>query len=120
MLLSDGKYILIQKLQAIYRTFSTLDVIYIIISYFLFQSWKMTHARRLLRQNRKNFAYYVRRLYSTDRPYSTAVGILEETYQSDAGESISGVKPYSSVPGPKCLPIIGNSWRFAPIIGKDQ
>ncbi|KAK9685542.1 Cytochrome P450 [Popillia japonica] len=78
----------------------------------------MTHARRLLRQNRKNFAYYVRRLYSTDRPYSTAVGILEETYQSDAGESISGVKPYSSVPGPKCLPIIGNSWRFAPIIGQ--
>lgn len=28
-------------------------------------------------------------------------------------------KPYSSIPGPKELPLIGNSWRFAPIIGKD-
>lgn len=27
-------------------------------------------------------------------------------------------KPYSSIPGPKEWPIIGNSWRFAPIIGK--
>ncbi|KAI4467557.1 cytochrome p450 [Holotrichia oblita] len=78
----------------------------------------MTHARRLLRQTTKSFAYYVRRLYSTDRPYSTVVGILEESYQSDVGETVSDAKPYSSVPGPKCLPIIGNSWRFAPIIGQ--
>lgn len=28
-------------------------------------------------------------------------------------------KPYSSIPGPKEWPLIGNSWRFAPIIGKD-
>jgi hypothetical protein len=27
-------------------------------------------------------------------------------------------KPYSQVPGPKGLPFIGNSWRFAPLIGK--
>lgn len=27
------------------------------------------------------------------------------------------VKPYSEIPGPKPLPIIGNSWRFAPLIG---
>lgn len=31
---------------------------------------------------------------------------------------VSSAKPYSSVPGPKELPFIGNSWRFAPIIGK--
>lgn len=30
----------------------------------------------------------------------------------------SHVRPYSEVPGPKGLPIIGNSWRFAPLIGK--
>lgn len=30
----------------------------------------------------------------------------------------TSIKPYSSIPGPKELPIIGNSWRFAPIIGK--
>lgn len=26
-------------------------------------------------------------------------------------------KPYVDIPGPRELPIIGNSWRFAPIIG---
>lgn len=31
---------------------------------------------------------------------------------------ISPPKPYSSIPGPKEWPLIGNSWRFAPIIGK--
>lgn len=31
---------------------------------------------------------------------------------------IKSAKPYSEIPGPKELPIIGNSWRFAPIIGK--
>lgn len=28
------------------------------------------------------------------------------------------IRPYSEVPGPKGLPLIGNSWRFAPLIGK--
>lgn len=32
--------------------------------------------------------------------------------------SNNNAKPYSDIPGPKELPIIGNSWRFAPIIGK--
>lgn len=27
------------------------------------------------------------------------------------------IKPYSEVPGPKGLPFIGNSWRFAPVVG---
>lgn len=30
----------------------------------------------------------------------------------------NGVKAYSEIPGPKQLPIVGNSWRFAPFIGK--
>ena len=28
------------------------------------------------------------------------------------------VKPYSAVPGPRELPLIGNAWRFLPYIGK--
>lgn len=28
------------------------------------------------------------------------------------------IKSYSEIPGPKELPFVGNSWRFAPIIGK--
>jgi hypothetical protein len=27
-------------------------------------------------------------------------------------------KPYSAVPGPRQLPLIGNAWRFLPYIGK--
>lgn len=30
----------------------------------------------------------------------------------------NGVKAYSEVPGPRELPLIGNSWRFAPFIGQ--
>ncbi|KAK9877540.1 hypothetical protein WA026_018647 [Henosepilachna vigintioctopunctata] len=28
------------------------------------------------------------------------------------------VKPYDAIPGPKQLPLIGNAWRFAPLIGQ--
>lgn len=28
------------------------------------------------------------------------------------------IRPYNEIPGPKGLPFIGNSWRFAPLIGK--
>jgi hypothetical protein len=31
----------------------------------------------------------------------------------------SYAKPYSEIPGPKELPVLGNAWRFAPIIGKE-
>lgn len=29
----------------------------------------------------------------------------------------SYAKPFNEIPGPRELPLIGNSWRFAPIIG---
>lgn len=32
-------------------------------------------------------------------------------------KNLTNVKPYSDVPGPKGLPFIGNSWRFAPLVG---
>ncbi|RZF38821.1 hypothetical protein LSTR_LSTR000524 [Laodelphax striatellus] len=38
----------------------------------------------------------------------------------DPDEVISssvGVKPYAQVPGPKPIPILGNSWRFLPFVG---
>lgn len=67
---------------------------------------------------------FARRSYSTDRNYSTALGVLPETYEDEIYTERSEedtktlVKPYSQIPGPKELPIIGNAWRFAPIIGK--
>ncbi|XP_017784364.1 PREDICTED: probable cytochrome P450 301a1, mitochondrial isoform X2 [Nicrophorus vespilloides] len=35
-------------------------------------------------------------------------------------ESITEAKPYSEVPGPKPIPILGNTWRLLPIIGQYQ
>lgn len=32
--------------------------------------------------------------------------------------SVQDAKPYSEVPGPKSLPILGNTWRLLPIIGQ--
>lgn len=62
-------------------------------------------------------------MYSTDRPYSTAFGvfpdmlspILERVEKTDSVAATP--KPFSAIPGPKGLPFIGNSWRFAPIVG---
>lgn len=64
----------------------------------------------------------VKRAYSSERPYSTALGILPEYYENTVSESKveNVVKAYSDIPGPKGLPFIGNSWRFAPFIGKSK
>lgn len=55
--------------------------------------------------------------------FSSAINIFPtDVAKHDADSSISSndnpTRPYSEIPGPKELPIIGNSWRFAPIIGK--
>lgn len=42
----------------------------------------------------------------------------EEIFAERADVNVeSTIKPYSEIPGPKELPIIGNAWRFAPVIG---
>ncbi|XP_066249042.1 probable cytochrome P450 49a1 [Euwallacea similis] len=41
---------------------------------------------------------------------------MPELYHKELCENAT--RPYSSIPGPKRLPILGNSWRFAPIIGQ--
>lgn len=60
--------------------------------------------------------------------FSSAVNILPElTIEQNLGtrlqddeitNELKSAKPYSQIPGPKELPLIGNSWRFAPIIGE--
>ncbi|EFA07521.1 cytochrome P450 49A1 [Tribolium castaneum] len=61
------------------------------------------------------------RAYSTDRPYSTAImpELLDELAIPEHVERVEATpRPYSAIPGPKELPLIGNAWRFAPIIGQ--
>ncbi|KAF7270578.1 hypothetical protein GWI33_016469 [Rhynchophorus ferrugineus] len=52
------------------------------------------------------------------RTFSTAVDILPEDAYETLWDADDVVQPYSAIPGPRELPIIGNAWRFAPIIGQ--
>nr|AFI45015.1 cytochrome P450 CYP49a1 [Dendroctonus ponderosae] len=63
------------------------------------------------------------RQYSTEnRQYSTALEFYPENYEDThvvaPSRTDQTVKPYEAIPGPKELPLIGNAWRFAPIIGQ--
>lgn len=49
---------------------------------------------------------------SNNRLKSSAV----ENFDAIHNEDVSA-KPYSEMPGPQPLPLLGNSWRFLPIIG---
>ncbi|KAG5899874.1 hypothetical protein JTB14_012337 [Gonioctena quinquepunctata] len=64
----------------------------------------------------------LKRAYSKERPYSTALGVIpgsiEDIYEYKIERVDTSVKEYHEIPGPKELPIIGNAWRFAPIIGQ--
>lgn len=68
-------------------------------------------------------AGFVRKYSSKERPFSTAIGVVENYYNDEVYEykieKVSVIpKEYNEIPGPKELPIIGNAWRFAPIIGE--
>ncbi|CAH1364460.1 hypothetical protein MTP99_000840 [Tenebrio molitor] len=80
----------------------------------------MSISRKLLAPNAA--LVWVRRAYSTDRPYSTALGVMPELFDEAPRVEVDRVdsvpKPYSEIPGPKELPLIGNAWRFAPVIGQ--
>lgn len=49
--------------------------------------------------------------------YSTALSLSEVKF--GPGTLLNQrVLPYDHVPGPQQLPLLGNAWRFLPIIGK--
>ena len=59
--------------------------------------------------------------------FSSAINIFPNEVPASATPEICAenestknaqIRPYTEVPGPKGLPLIGNSWRFAPLIGK--
>lgn len=47
-----------------------------------------------------------------------AANTPESIIENESAKQSAQIRPYSEVPGPKGLPLIGNSWRFAPLIGK--
>ncbi|CAO1297165.1 unnamed protein product [Diamesa tonsa] len=53
----------------------------------------------------------------TNKIQSTCPYIQTETaYQEKS--TVVEYKPYTEVPGPKPIPVLGNTWRFAPVIGQ--
>jgi hypothetical protein len=52
------------------------------------------------------------------RLQSTVVQHAAADHLDTGLEYIASAKPYSAVPGPRQLPLIGNAWRFLPYIGK--
>lgn len=57
-------------------------------------------------------------IFPNEVPTKIEPGIKPEDKPPNDSMSTPPTKSYSEVPGPKELPFIGNSWRFAPIIGK--
>jgi hypothetical protein len=55
-------------------------------------------------------ALFVPLLHLVRRFESSVASLQDEVWER--------ARPYSDVPGPKPLPIFGNTWRFLPIIGK--
>ena len=49
---------------------------------------------------------------------SAAVENLLDNTNTLVEEEFSNAKPYSEVPGPKPIPILGNTWRLLPVIGE--
>ncbi|CAB3359766.1 Hypothetical predicted protein [Cloeon dipterum] len=48
---------------------------------------------------------------------TVSIALQEITALQDSTTASREAKPFTEVPGPKGLPIIGNSWRFLPVVG---
>jgi hypothetical protein len=57
-------------------------------------------------------AYYTGSNYNGKRLRSHVSVAHEEL------EALSTVRPYSEIPGPKPIPLLGNTWRLLPVVGK--
>lgn len=58
-----------------------------------------------------------RRLISRTTKNRNFIDIIET--ESDNHEWLNAI-PYAQVPGPKPVPLLGNSWRFIPFIGESK
>lgn len=51
-------------------------------------------------------------------PNEVSASVTPEIVAENESTKNAQIRPYTEVPGPKGLPLIGNSWRFAPLIGE--
>lgn len=61
------------------------------------------HAKILLRQY-----FHIGRMHN--KPLATLASEINQ-------QKLSKYRPYSEMPGPKPLPLLGNTWRFLPYLG---
>lgn len=71
----------------------------------------MAVRRRLLEELRRTLSPYGR------SSHTTSLQPAAEDFADSNFRQINDVKPYCEVPGPRELPLIGNAWRFLPVIG---
>ncbi|XP_046395335.1 probable cytochrome P450 49a1 [Ischnura elegans] len=48
---------------------------------------------------------------------SAVASVVQEVQEGGESADVSAARPYSEVPGPKPIPLLGNSWRFIPYVG---
>jgi hypothetical protein len=78
----------------------------------------------------KNMTVGLRLLNGLKKARSASVSVTDQRLQANMMqhaavdhldtdlEFVESTKPYSAVPGPRQLPLIGNAWRFLPYIGE--
>ncbi|BFG04066.1 probable cytochrome P450 49a1 [Drosophila madeirensis] len=74
-------------------------------------------ARQRLRQGQTETVPSNQKKLNVSHMADPAAAAMEKATATRTASSTAGVRPYSEVPGPYPLPLIGNSWRFAPLIG---
>lgn len=66
----------------------------------------------------KPFAATHSRLASNGCPFATRQRSQIAPIAEVTDEILSNARPYSEVPGPKPIPLLGNTWRLIPVIGQ--
>lgn len=67
-------------------------------------------------KNIRQLQIYSMRWRSTTAAHSS-IGSVGSSEDIEITNELITAKHYSQVPGPKPLPIIGNTWRMLPVIG---
>lgn len=68
---------------------------------------------------RSGLACWRRPLFPSPQHSTSRLESSVATLQDEVLTDWARARPYSAVPGPKPLPLVGNTWRFLPLVGKN-